>query len=177
MGMTAEELWKQSGLTGIYEAWAFGEAPDKLASLVKDGIKTATCSAYDLYEAEGESLPAVGAYSVILDSHDEAVCIIRTKKVYVVEFDQVTEEHAWREGEGDRSLEYWRKVHEDFLSKELATINRSFNGKTKVVIMVPAEISKEDAIEAGKAALGNKLTGSIIKEIYVPGKIINIVAK
>ena len=47
--------------------------------------------------------------------------------------DQVTEEHAWREGEGDRSLEYWRKVHEDFLSRELATIDRSFNGKTKVV--------------------------------------------
>ena len=51
------------------------------------------------------------------------------------------------------------------------------NGKTKVVIMVPAEISKEDAIEAGKAALGNKLTGTIMKEIYVPKKIVNIVAK
>ena len=55
--MTAEDLWKQSGLTGIYGFWAFGEAPDKLASLVKDGIKTATCSAYDLYEAEDENLP------------------------------------------------------------------------------------------------------------------------
>ena len=43
--------------------------------------------------------------------------------------------------------------------------------------MVPAEISKEDAIEAGKAALGNKLTGNIVKEIYVPKKIVNIVAK
>ena len=131
--MTAEDLWRRSGLTGIYEVWAFGEAPDKLASLVKGGIKTATCSAYDLYEAEDESLPVVGEYSVILDSHDEAVCIIRTEKVYVVEFDQVTAEHAWKEGEGDRSLEYWRKVHEDFLSKELAEINRSFNGHTKVV--------------------------------------------
>ena len=53
--MTAEELWMQSGLTGKYEAWSFGEAPDKLASLVKDGIKTATCSAYDLYEAEART--------------------------------------------------------------------------------------------------------------------------
>ena len=131
--MTAEELWKRSGLTGEYEAWAFGEAPDQLASLVKDGIKTATCSAYDLYEAEDEILPTVGEYSVILDSHDEAVCIIRTVKVYVVEFDQVTEEHAWKEGEGDRSLDYWRKIHEDFLSRELATINHSFSGQTKVV--------------------------------------------
>ena len=124
--MTAEELWEKSGLTGSYEAWAFGEVPDKLASLVKDGIKTATCSAYDLYEAEGETLPAVGEYSIILDSHDEAVCIIRTIKVYTTTFDQVTDDHAFKEGEGDRSLEYWRMVHEDFLKRELATIDRSF---------------------------------------------------
>ena len=131
--MTAEELWSLSGLSGEYEAWAFGEAPDKLALLVKAGIKTATCSAYDLYEPENESLPAVGEYSIILDSHDEAVCIIRTTKVYVAEFDQVTSEHAWKEGEGDRSLEYWRKVHEDFMRRELATVNYSFSGETKVV--------------------------------------------
>lgn len=131
--MTAEELWRRSGLTGEYEAWAFDEAPDKLVLLVKDGIKTATCSPYDLYEEEDESLPAVGQYSVILDSHDEAVCIIRTTKVYVVEFDKVTAEHAYKEGEGDRSLKYWRKVHEDFLRRELVKINRSFNGYTKVV--------------------------------------------
>lgn len=131
--MTAEELWRRSGLTGVPEVWAFSEAPDKLALLVKDGIKTATCSAYDLYKTENENLPAVGEYSVILDSHDEAVCIIRTTEVYVVEFNQVTAEHAWKEGEGDRSLEYWRKIHEDFLRRELVTIDRSFNSHTKVV--------------------------------------------
>ena len=48
--MTAEELWERSGLSGTYEAWAFGEASDKLAELVVQGIKTATCSAYDLYQ-------------------------------------------------------------------------------------------------------------------------------
>ena len=66
--MTAEELWKSSGLEGAYEAWAFGEAPDKLAELVVRGIKTATCSAYDLYAAENEPLPEAGDYSVILNS-------------------------------------------------------------------------------------------------------------
>ena len=131
--MTADGLWKESGLTGDYEAWAFGEAPDKLASLVKDGIKTATCSAYDLYQIENESLPKAGQYSVILNSREEAVCIIKTTKVYVTAYDQVTTEHAFKEGEGDRSLEYWRKVHESFLKKELAAINRSFDGNTKVV--------------------------------------------
>ena len=131
--MTAEEMWKQSGLAGEYDAWAFGEAADKLADLVKAGIKTATCSAYDLYEAEGEDLPQPGETSVILDSADEAVCIIRTTRVYVVPFDEVTAEHAFREGEGDRSLAYWREVHESFLKEELSSIGRTFDGNTRVV--------------------------------------------
>ena len=48
--MTAEEMWKKSGLTGEFVAWAFSEAPDKLADLVKRGVKTATCSSFDGYE-------------------------------------------------------------------------------------------------------------------------------
>ena len=131
--MTAEEMWKRSGLTGTWEAWAFGEAPDRLAELVSRRIKTATCSAYDLYEAESEPIPRAGDYSVILDSKEEAVCIIRTDLVYVIGFDQVNEEHARKEGEGDRSLEYWRQVHERFLTEELASVGKSFNGNTKVV--------------------------------------------
>ena len=131
--MTAEELWKQSGLNGDYDAWQFGEAPDELAAQVLSGIKTATCSAYDLYEAEGEKFPEEGQYSIVLDSKDEAVCIIKTARVYVTAFDQVTAEHAYKEGEGDRSLKYWRDVHERFLKKELASISQTFDGSTKVV--------------------------------------------
>lgn len=51
------------------------------------------------------------------------------------------------------------------------------NGKTKAVISVPVDISKEDAITKAKEVLGDKLSGNIIKEIYVPKKIVNIVAK
>ena len=131
--MTAEELWKKSGLTGTYEAWSFGEAPDKLADLVLQGIKTATCSAYDLYQINNEPLPQAGDYSVILNSSEEAVCIIKTIKVYVTEFKNVSEEHAFKEGEGDRSLEYWRQVHESFLTNELATVHKGFDENIKVV--------------------------------------------
>ena len=131
--MTSEELWKRSGLKGTYEAWSFGEAPDKLADLVLQGIKTATCSAYDLYLINNEPLPQTGDYSVILNSNEEAVCIIKTLKVYVTDFNQVSEEHAYKEGEGDRSLDYWRKVHVSFLTNELASVNRLFNENTKVV--------------------------------------------
>lgn len=131
--MTAEELWRKSGIEGEYEAWAFGEAQDKLAKLVTDGVKTATSSAYAVYEAENEALPEEGSYSVILNSRDEAVCIIKTVKVDVVPFDQVSEEFAGKEGEGDRSLEYWRSVHEDFFSKELREVNIDFTGDILVV--------------------------------------------
>lgn len=131
--MTAEELWKKSGLTGTYEAWAFGEAPDKLAELVVQGIKTATCSAYDLYQVEDEPIPAVGDLSVILNSKDEAVCIVKTTSVYVTEFNKVSSEHAYKEGEGDRSLEYWREVHVNFLTNEFASVQRTFDENTKVV--------------------------------------------
>ena len=131
--MTAEELWERSGFTGTYEAWSFGEAPDKLANLVLQGIKTATCSAYDLYLIDNEPLPQTGDFIVILDSNDEAVCIIKTLKVYITEFNQVSEEHAFKEGEGDRSLSYWRKVHVSFLTDELASVNKTFDENTKVV--------------------------------------------
>ena len=131
--MTAEELWKKSGLAGNYEAWAFGDDPERLAELVKAGIKTATCSLHCLYEIEKEPLPEVGEYNVILNSADEAVCITRTTNVYVTAFDNVTEEHAFKEGEGDRTLGYWRKVHERFFGNELSAIGKVFDGETKLV--------------------------------------------
>ena len=122
--MKADKLWEEfCRATGTdeaceYEAWAFGDAPDKLADLVLRSIKTATASAYDLYAADGEPLPKVGEYSVILNSREDAVCVIRTTRLEVLPFCKVDERHAYLEGEGDRSLAYWRKVHEDFYRRE-----------------------------------------------------------
>lgn len=131
--MTAGEMWRKSGLTGEYEAWAFGGEPDKLAELVKNGVKTATCSALIFYELEQEPIPKPGNYSVILDSADNAVCIIRTTRVYTESFDRVSEEHAFKEGEGDRTLEYWRKVHMDFFTNELCSVNMTFDDRLELV--------------------------------------------
>lgn len=107
--MNAAEMWERfcekSGIKADYDDWAFGGAPDALAELVLNGIKTATASAYPLYEQEQEPLPKAGDYSVILNTKGEAVCIIRTTKVYAVPFREVSADHAFREGEDDRSLE------------------------------------------------------------------------
>ena len=63
-----------------YEAWSFGntkEMADELAELVNCKIKTATTSAYELYEAE-EHIPQVGEYNIILNGLGEPVCITQT---------------------------------------------------------------------------------------------------
>ena len=143
--MTAQEMWNASGIRAEYEAWAFGDDPDTLAELVRTGVKTATASAYPFYELEGEDLPKAGEYSVILDTKDEAVCIIRTTKVYVTPYREVTAEQAWKEGEGDRSLDYWRRVHEAFFRKELEAVGLTFTEDMGVVceefeVVYPREV-------------------------------------
>ena len=51
------------------------------------------------------------------------------------------------------------------------------NGKVRGTVKLPVDVSKEDALSMAKEVLGDKLSGNIVKEIYVPGKIINIVVK
>ena len=132
--MTAEEMYEQCfGNSEGCDSWAFGDKADELAELVVQGIKTATSSAYDLYEVEGEALPEAGECSVIVDSHDEARCIIKTTKVYMTAFDKVSESHAYKEGEGDRSLAYWREVHEKFFTDCLKEVGLSFSSAMNVV--------------------------------------------
>lgn len=105
-----------------YEAYSFGlgvEVEDELASLVQKGIKTATTSTFDLYE-EGEHVPQAGDYNVILDGSGNPVCVTKTLLTEVVPFNQIMAEHAYHEGEGDRSYQYWHDVHVDFFSREYA---------------------------------------------------------
>ena len=71
----------------------------------------------------------------------------------------------------------WPKYDENEMKDDEIKIPVQINGKTKAVIEIPADISKDDAIAAGREAIADKLTGNVIKEIYVPKKIINIVMK
>lgn len=71
----------------------------------------------------------------------------------------------------------WPSADEELMKDDEIEIPVQINGKTKAVISVPAEIGKDDALAKGKEALAGKLTGTIVKEIYVPGRIINIVMR
>ncbi len=71
----------------------------------------------------------------------------------------------------------WPEYEEAKTIESEVEVAVQINGKVKTTIKVSKDIAKEDAIALGKEALGDKLTGNIVKEIYVPGRIINIVAK
>ena len=51
------------------------------------------------------------------------------------------------------------------------------NGKTKGTLMIGKDDPKDDVIAKAKESIADKLTGNIVKEIYVPGRIVNIVMK
>ncbi|MBJ8326469.1 ASCH domain-containing protein [Streptococcus pacificus] len=127
-----------------YEAWAFGnskEMADELADLVNKQIKTATTSAYELYENE-DPLPQVGEYNIILNGSNEPVCVTQTKLVYIVPYYLVSPEHAWHEGEGDRSYDYWKKVHDRFFEQEYQKLGKTFYEQAPVVCEVFEKVSE-----------------------------------
>ncbi len=94
----------------------FGDSPelaDELADLIVRGIKTATCSAY----SSKKDRINIGHKVVVLNSKNKSVCIIETVKIDIIEFNKISEAFAHKEGEGDLSLEFWRKEHKKFFEK------------------------------------------------------------
>ncbi|GEQ00480.1 ASCH domain-containing protein [Staphylococcus arlettae] len=113
------------------EAWMFGDGSEAmgndLGELVVQGVKRATCSAKCLHDIDGEDLPAVGQYGIILNGKSEPLCIIQFTKVSITPMNEVTEAFAALEGEGDLSYEYWYNEHERFFRKELSSYNIEFS--------------------------------------------------
>lgn len=105
-----------------HASWQFGygvEQGDRLLEVVMTGPKRATAGALAVYELEDEAVPRPGDFSIVTDGSGIARCIIRTTQVDITPFDQVDERFAYDEGEGDRSLEYWRSVHWPYFVREL----------------------------------------------------------
>ncbi len=104
----------------------------KLGELVRAGVKTATTSAFWAYKPN-EPLPQVGELSVVLDGDKKPLCIVETTEVRTITFVEVDAAFAFDEGEGDRSLAYWRRAHERFFSRTLPGIGKTFSETTPVV--------------------------------------------
>lgn len=119
-----------------YSAWHFcdnEQDADELAELVLEGTKKATASLFATYEFENEAPPKQGDHSIIINWKGEAKCIIKTTNIEVVPFKDVTEEFAKTEGEGDKSLKYWKNCHWDYFSRESRLIGKEFDENMLVV--------------------------------------------
>lgn len=107
---------------------------DQLLSLYLEGKKTAASGLVADYQHEGDPLPAIGDYWLILDSQGQPRCLVRTIAVETFAFADVPERVARAEGEGDLSLEYWRKGHREFFQPYLAKLGISDLDTAEVVV-------------------------------------------
>jgi uncharacterized protein YhfF/ribosomal protein S18 acetylase RimI-like enzyme len=118
-----------------YTVWHFcyGEyLPNLLLNLVRQGIKTGTSSAPQVYEP-GEKKPKKGDISVVTYGNGVPGCIIKTVKVKKKKFSEINEKEAFLEGEGDRSLEQWRDAHARVFQEEYKRIGKKFHDDIPVI--------------------------------------------
>ncbi|MGB6177664.1 ASCH domain-containing protein [Carnobacterium sp.] len=130
-----EEYWcmyaRENKLTmNVPDAWMFGdgskEMGDELGGLVVKGIKTGTCAAHCIFEYEGEVIPKVGQFDIVLDGENNPLAIIKYTKIDFVKMNEVTNDFASSEGEGDLSYDYWYRGHVKFFSWELNQFGLTF---------------------------------------------------
>ena len=137
------DLYKKARERGEQEsfdqAWYFcnnKKDADELAELTAKGIKQATTSLYYWYEDGKESIPKPAELNIITDFDGNPRCVIETVSVDVVPFKDVSAEFAYTEGEGDKSLDYWRKAHIHFFTEDLKSEGLVFSEDMKVVCEV-----------------------------------------
>jgi uncharacterized protein YhfF len=97
-------------------SFAFGDGPalaDELLDLVIKGVKTATCSTED---EPNTSTP--GERWIVRDGRGEPRCVIESVEVAYRRYNEVDAAFAHEEGEGDRSLAYWREAHRGYFGRQ-----------------------------------------------------------
>ena len=186
--------WDDRGIDGVYRFlnrfWKLvQDSAEANISETKEMVKLRHCLIHDITERlESFSLNTV--VSKFMEYNNKMIDMAKktggidkeTLSTYVIllsPFAPHIAEELWQVLGHDTSVfaAKWPEHDEDAMKDDEVEVPVQINGKTRAVISIPVDISKEDAIAKGKEAVADKLTGTIIKEIYVPKKIINIVQK
>ena len=80
-------------------------------------------------------------------------------------------------GEGSVFAAGWPEYDDKAMEADEIKLPLQVNGKVKAVLEVPKDLSKEEILAKAKDCLGDKLGGTLVKEVYIPGKIVNFVVK
>lgn len=120
----------QTDSAAPYQVWHFGnssEMAEELADLVIAGKKFATASLADVNTIKPDEAPIADGYSVVTDFQGNPLCVIQTTEILHIPFNAVEAQFASDEGEGDQSLEYWRRVHSEYFLRESKSLKIEFN--------------------------------------------------
>lgn len=97
------------------------------AKLVVKKIKQATAPSLWSFEINNEKLPRKGYLNIITNWNKVPQAIILTTKIELIKFSEITAKFAQREGEGDKSLAYWKKVHKAYYEREMHSHKEEFS--------------------------------------------------
>lgn len=129
---------KKTGITGDFQdAWGFGDNPElmeELLKLVLEGKKRASTTLVKEMEIEGYPKPKFGAYNIILNASGKPGAIIKTTSIREVKFRDVDEEHAYWEGEDERTLEAYRREHIKYYERRGQELGFEFNEDMMVIL-------------------------------------------
>ena len=186
--------WDDRGIDGVYrflnKVWNLVmDSKDKNVSATKEMIKIRNKMVYDI-TTRLESFSLNTVISGFMEYNNKLNEIAKkaggvdketlsTLAVLLAPFAPHMAEELWQQlgHEGTVFNAGWPTYDEEAMKDDEVEIAVQINGKTRAVVTLAADVSKEDAIAKGKEAVADKLTGTIVKEIYVPGRIINIVQK
>jgi uncharacterized protein YhfF len=112
------------------------ELSRELIELIRSGRKRAGTGLLWAYEYDRQDIPEAGQIEVIVDHEHNPFLVTRLGSVKVQPFGDVSAEYAAIEGEGDRSLEYWREGHWAFFSRECRRIGKAPTQQMPVICIV-----------------------------------------
>ena len=188
-----DSIWDDSGMEGIYRflnrLWnMFNENKDKDVKETKELVKLRNKMVYDITtRLEQFSLNTV--VSGFMEYNNKLVAMtkeggvdqetLKTLTILLAPFAPHLGEEMWEQLGGTDSVfhQTWPSYDESKMADDEKEIAVQINGKTKAVITIAVDEAKDAVIEKAKAEIADKLTGNVVKEIYVPGRIVNIVMK
>jgi leucyl-tRNA synthetase len=185
--------WDDRGMDGVYRFinrfWNLVvENKDKNVKATEEMIKVRHKMIYDI-TARLETFSLNTVVSGFMEYNNKLIDLaknggidketLETAVILLAPFIPHVAEELWSQLGHSVSVfkETWPEHDEDKMKDSEIELAVQINGKTKAVVLVDADASKDQILEKAKEVISDKLTGSIVKEIYVPGKIVNIVMK
>ncbi|MBD3207154.1 ASCH domain-containing protein [Candidatus Bathyarchaeota archaeon] len=116
-----DKVKSETGIEGDFsDAWGFGDNPelmDELLGYILEGKKRTTTSLIKESELQGYPMDKLGDFNIILNGRGEPVAVIKTVSVRRVKYSDVDAEHAYWEGEGDRTIETYFLEHNKYYKR------------------------------------------------------------